>query len=230
MRKLWHALTLALLSLILTVPLSEGATQLSKPTVTLPDQWQLTDEIPYPNSQSNHDPEGAGVVKYENPLNGDLVCIYYEKAQATTYSQEDLENEALTIFERNDLSENRSINDNGVTTFAGVSAGFAVGYTSIDETNVMEIVLVKGDYYMNVYAWYTADSQSEDSVISLVNSIETEGEDLSGSIVLWAAIGATVVVVVVVVFLSRRRRKRTFNKTASPYYLDVPPPPKNSSV
>ena len=228
MEKQRTMLLVLFLIVALLVPSCWAQGDLSKPSVTMPSQWELVEETPYPGVQSNYDPTGAGVEKFANQISGEVVWIFYEKAQVDSLSAEELEYEAMAIFERDDLSETRTIDDSGVKTYSGVQAGFAKGYDATDGTEVMEVVLIKGSYYLNVYAWYVADMESEGIVESLINSISVPGaggDFLGGTTFLIIVTIAVLVVVAVVlaVVLIKRRRKSPPPET-SPYYIPPPPP------
>lgn len=210
----------------MTVPMSRAAESLSKPTVTLPANWTLQSESSYPNEISEHDPQGAGLLEYVDENTYDTILIYYEKAPSTTYSGPDLQAEAEAIFQRD---HTESISDSGFKTVAGVSAGFAKGYDSDYDTYTLELVFVKSNYFFNAYAYYDANTQSEDKVNSLINSISVGGTSLLAASMLYIIIGvvaAVVVVVVVVVLVTRRKKKppqqvMQYNPTSS----SPPPPP-----
>jgi hypothetical protein len=211
----------------MTVPMSRAAESLSKPTVTLPANWKLQSETPYPNEISEHDPQGAGLLEYLDENTYDTIIIYYEKAPNTTYSEPVLQAEAEAIFQRD--HEDEAIIDSGSKTVAGVSAGFAKGYDSDYDTYTLELVFVKSNYFFNAYAYYDANAQSEDKVNSLINSISVGGTPLLEGSMLYIIIGviAAVVVIVVVVVLVTRRKKKTPQQAIqhNPTVSSPPPPP-----
>ncbi len=203
------------------------AQQLSKPTVNLPSQWKLEDETPYPNAASEHDPAGAGKLEYVDQDDFDVVKIYYEKAPNTTYSNSDLEDEAVNIFQReNDLI----IDESGVKTVASVSSGYAKGYDSELDTYTVEYVFIKSDYYFNIHAYYDATSEDENQAKSIMDSISV-GATSPGSLFegtnLYIVIGiivAVVVVIIVVAVAASRRKKKTPQQPVLSAYPPPPPP------
>lgn len=198
-----------------------SAQSLSKPSVTIPSGWQLTDETPYPNAYAEHDSQGAGLLEYQNPTNYDGVMIYYERAPSTTYTSSDLQYEAEAIFSRD---HDISYDESGVMTVAGVQAGYAKGYDSTYDAYVLELVFIKDNYYINAYALYDANSQSENAVMSLLNSIG--GGGLFSGTMLFIIIGvvAAVVIVVVVVVVMKKRKKPAVAQMPPPSYIPPPPP------
>lgn len=208
--------TFALAALPLT-----SAQSLSKPSVTIPSGWQLVDETPYPDAYSEHDSQGAGLLKYQNPTNYDGVMIYYERAPSTTYTSSDLQYEAESIFSRD---HDISYDESGVMTVAGVQSGYAKGYDSTYDAYVLELVFIKDNYYINAYALYDANSQSENAVMSLLNSIG--GGGLFSGTMLFIIIGVivAVVIVVVAVVVMKKRKKPAVAQMPPPSYIPPPPP------
>ncbi len=150
-------------------PVVASAETLAKPTVTLPPDWELVYETPYPDSLSEHDPLGAGLLEYQNLKNQDGVMIYYEKAPTTVYTDAMLKAEAEEIFRLDHFGG--GFNVSGVITVAGVKAGYAEVYVADYDIYDIVLVFIKDNYYINAYAAYNANSASENSVMALLNSI-----------------------------------------------------------
>ena len=98
MKKNLVVLLLVINVVLAFTPVVASAETLAKPTVTLPTDWELVYETPYPDSLSEHDPLGAGLLEYQNLKNQDGVMIYYEKAPTTAYTDAMLKAEAEEIF------------------------------------------------------------------------------------------------------------------------------------
>jgi hypothetical protein len=212
--------------ILIAVPLTEAVTTLPPPTVHLPNNWQQSDSKTYPDAFSEHDPTGAGMLEYTDPTNYDVIKIYYEKAQVSSYTSQQLNEEAVYIFERDDSSATLSVDLNGTTTYAGVSAGFAKGRDDTYAIYTMELVFIKGEYYFSVYALYDDTALSQNNVDSIVNSIDVSGAAAGEPFPwLYVIIGATaaVIVIVVAVMLLVRRRKRA--QQQAQYSYPPPPPP-----
>src|SRR4030042_103102 len=173
-----HLLVILLLATLLVsaIPLAKTAATLAAPTVSLPNSnWEKTDSTPYPDTYAEHDPAGAGMLEYTDNTNYDVVRIYYEKAQVTSYTSSQLKTEAEDLFNEIDSSDTRSLDASGTATFAGVVAGYAEGYDSTEDTYKTELVFIESDYYFNVHTYYDATTQSEDNVTSIINSIGVSG-------------------------------------------------------
>ena len=224
---------LLVILLVSAVPLAKSAATLAPPTVSLPNSnWEKTDSTVYPDSYSEHDPAGAGMLEYTDKSNYDVVRIYYEKAQVTSYTASQLRAEAEDLFNEIDISETRSLDAKGTATFAGVIAGYAEGHDSTDDTYITELVFIKGSYYFNIAAYYDATTQSEDNVESLINSInvsegETDGTSFIGSSTFWVVIIVAIVafVVVIVIIVTVKSRKKKQPQQAPTQYNYPPPPP-----
>jgi hypothetical protein len=61
----------------MTVPIGRATESLSKPTVTLPANWKLQSETPYPNEVSERDSQGAGLSEYVDENTYGVIMIYY---------------------------------------------------------------------------------------------------------------------------------------------------------
>lgn len=208
----------------MTIPMSRAADTLSQPTVTIPSNWKLDSATPYPNSVAEHDPLGAGLIEYSNKDTFDFVMIYYEKS-LQTFAASNLQAEAETIFQRD---HSITMQNSGVDTYAGVSAGYAKGIDS--DIVTLELVFIKGNYYFNVYAYYDNTAQAENQVKSVINSINVAGTsplglDTTMLIIIIGAVAAIIVVVVVVVIVARRRKKPQQSAQPAAQNNFPPPPP-----
>ncbi len=235
-KKTFTFLFVITLVLAAAIPFSSA---LTKPSVTLPADWELTEETPYPEEMSEHDPEGSGMVQYQNNINFDGVMIYYEDSLSLTYTNNQLKSEVENIFERD--HEGYDFDESGIMTIAGVSAGYAKAYDQEYDAYILELVFVKGSYYINAYAFYDANTASENSVMALLNSIggttsptqsggtalpqptETPGGIFSGTnlLIIIGIIVAVVVVVVVVVLLVKKKKPAQIQQQN---YIPPPPP------
>jgi hypothetical protein len=215
-------------------PLITSATTLSSPIVSLPNSnWEKTDSIQYPNINGEHDPAGAGMLEYTDKTNYDLVRIYYEEAQVTSYTSSQLKAEAEGLFNDIDRDDDRSLDSSGTANFAGVVAGYAKGYDSTDDTYITELVFVKDNYYFNVHAYYDATDQSENIVNSVINSINIAGAvgtSFIGSNMFYVVIVVIVVIlaIVVVVLFLMRKKKSLQPQQVTQYSYPPPPPPQPS--
>jgi len=219
---------LFVITLVLAAATPFASSALTKPSVTLPADWELTEESPYPEEMSEHDPEGAGMVQYQNNINFDGVMIYYEDSLSITYTNNQLKSEVEYIFERD--HEGDEFDESGIMTVAGVSAGYAKAYDQEYDAYILELVFVKGSYYINAYAYYDANTASENAVMALLNSIggtasppptQTPDGIFSGTNLL-IIVGLIVAVVVVVVVILVVKKKKPAQVPQQNY---IPPPP-----
>jgi ribosomal protein L40E len=182
---------------------------LAKPTVTVPTNWSLKEETPYPDATTGeHDPQGAGFLNYYDAYTNAFVLIYYESALGVTYSYNDLSDEALTIFQRKPIYP---MEDSGVMDVAGVPAGYVKGHDTEYDLYYLEIIFVKNNYYFDVRCGYAANSPDETDVNSLINSINVGAEGGGfpiGYIIIGVVAAVVVAVVVAVVIILLKRRKK----------------------
>ena len=223
-----HVLAILLLiALMSTVSICQAQT-LSKPTVTIPSGWKLDQQTAYPNGPSEYDPAGGGMLAYVNQAN-DEVRVYYEKAPGTTFTSAALEQEAVSLFNR-DFSD-YTADDSGTVQAAGVPAGYARGYDATTDSYVFDSVFVKNNYFFNVMAVYSVNTQTEQQVSSIIDSISTGGAAILGGSSVFIIVGiiaAVVVVLVIVVMLSRRKKsapQQTQMPQITPANYPPPPPP-----
>jgi hypothetical protein len=196
------ALIVVFCIILLAVPITALAKWLPKPNVDLPDNWFMEQEAPYTDYAAWHDPEGAGYVKYANKEGDGLLYIYYESALGKTYSNDELKDEAIMVFE---ATHEDPIADSGVMTVAGVSAGYVAIYYQ-ENVIYLGLVFVKNNYYFDANAIYST-SEAETEVMSVLNSLDVSAagiplEIIAGSIIV-------VVVVAVVVLILFKKRKNT---------------------
>lgn len=218
-RSVLTLLILSILVISVSIPLCAAAS-LTKPSVSLPNNWELYDEIDYPETQSEHDEEGAGLVEYENKETYDYVMIYYEKAPTTTYTSDSLKAEAVEIF--NCDHTDKTVTESGTKTVAGAQAGFARSYSSTYDTYYEELVFVKGNYYINAYAVYYSDNEND--VYSLLNSINTDNS--LNLLIIIGVIVAIIVVVIVIIFVMRKKKNLPqMQQQVMPESYPPPPPP-----
>jgi len=228
LKKQKFAVMFLLAGLILSaMPLAIAVATLAPPTVSLPNNWEKTDSSAYPNIVAEHDPEGAGMLEYTDNTNFDVITVFYEKAQVSSYSSSQLKTEAENIFEEYDTSDTLSLDASGIATFAGVEAGYAEGRDDTEDTYVTELVFIKGGYYFNVRAYYDATVQSEENVQALINSISVSGlpgDSTSSFPWLYVIIGVAAVVAVIIIVIMFARKKKSAQPPQQPSY-DYPPPP-----
>ena len=212
MKKNLVVLLLVINVVLAFTPVVASAETLAKPTVTLPTDWELVYETPYPDSLSEHDPLGAGLLEYQNLKNQDGVMIYYEKAPTTVYSDAMLKAEAEEIFRLDHFGG--GFNVSGVITVAGVKAGYAEVYVADYDIYDTVLVFIKDNYYINAYAAYDANNESRTTVESILNSISVEGNGdiwgiLGGStLAIIVGLIVTVIVVIVVVVVLKKKKLR----------------------
>lgn len=219
MKKNLIVILLAINVVLAFTPVMASAETLEKPTVTLPTDWELVYETPYPDSLSEHDPLGAGLLEYQNLKNQDGVMIYYERAPDTVYSDAMLKAEAEEIFLLDHFGG--GFNESGVRTVAGVKSGYAEVYVADYDIYDTVLVFIKGNYYINAYAAYDANNESRTAVESILNSIRVEGNGdnwgiLDGS-TLAIIVGLIVIVVVVIVIAIVLKKKKLRIKISQPH-------------
>lgn len=232
MNKLKISVVILLLSVLAgSLPLSYAITNVPAPNVTLPNSnWQLMENKPYPNNVPGIHDEGSGYLEYEN--GNSYVLILYENALNTNPSNNDLTTDAVRNFQAIEtlLAENANsqITSSGITTAAGVTAGFAKGtFTSGDiDLLVEDFAFVKGSVYFLVYGVWDANLQN-DQVLSLVNSISTttSAPVSEGTVVaiVVLVVAATAVVVFLVLYLKVIKPQK--RQPAQFTFAPAPPPP-----
>jgi len=221
MKKNLVVLLLVINVVLAFTPVVASAETLAKPTVTLPTDWELVYETPYPDSLSEHDRLGAGLLEFQNLKNQDGVMIYYEKAPTTAYTDAMLKAEAEEIFRLDHFGG--GFNVSGVRTVAGVKAGYAEVYVADYDIYDTVLVFIKDNYYINAYAAYDANNESRTSVESILNSINLEGNENSWKIISEVILGiirgilttvgivivvAVIVVVIVVAVVLKKKKLR----------------------
>ncbi|MDT8782070.1 MAG: hypothetical protein IAX22_05420 [Candidatus Bathyarchaeota archaeon] len=210
MKKNLVVLLLVINVVLAFTPVVASAETLAKPTVTLPTNWELVYETPYPDSLSEHDPLGAGLLEYQNLKNQDGVMIYYEKAPTTAYTDAMLKAEAEEIFRLDHFGG--GFNVSGVRTVAGVKAGYAEVYVADYDIYDTVLVFIKDSYYINAYVAYDANNESRTAVESILNSISVGGNGdiwgILGGSTLAIIVGLIVIVVVVIVVAVVLKKKK----------------------
>ncbi len=134
----------------------------------IPDNWYKSYEEPLGSFEGEFG--DAGMIEYIDDEDGDVVQIYYERAPDTI--SEPLDVLASYILER-DLGI--VADDSGLMTVAGTTAGYAKAYESYMDVYDLEIVMVKGIVFIDIYAYYDATYEDEAQVSTIINSIEASG-------------------------------------------------------
>jgi len=207
---------------IALIPIALSAESISKPNVSPPENWYLESESPYPQEGGQYDPQGAGLLTYEDGVDYDFVMIFYEKAPTYTLTAAALETKATTNFLN--YHEEYTLDNSGTLTLGGSPAGYAIGYDSESDCNRLEVTLVKNDVYMSIYAYYDATTEDEDQVLALLNSISVkESNGIPWLLIIVPIVVAIAVIAVVVIILLRRRKKPAKPITTTP----KPQPPED---
>ncbi len=220
-------------AILLTLPLSL-ASAITVPSVTLPNSdWIIKSSSTYPTEPAEHDPQGAGLIEYQNQQNYDFIMMYYENAVGSMSGSE-LKADIEHIFARD--HEDTAMTSSGTMTIAGVTAGYARGMDTLDnglQVNVLELAFQKDGEYFNVFAYYDANSESESQAMSILNSITVGGTAQTGadnSLFIYIGIIVVVVVVVVVVLLLVLRKRKPAAQPMAPAYAPQAPPPPPPSM
>jgi len=153
-----------------------SAFALSQPSVKTPSDWYLKSESPYPSVKGIHDPQGSGRLVYDSQDTNAFVDIYYESALNRVYSNSSLVDEAVTLLKE---YENFTANYSGMMTAAGVPAGYASIFISHDNSSLVQLVFVKGNYYFDVVLVYVVGSGHDVEAWSIVNSISVPSPEAS---------------------------------------------------
>lgn len=222
MKKLYRTALLLLAIVVIAVTPFVSAQTLTPPNVSVPSGWRLERQKPYPEAPSEHDEAGAGMLQYVNPQNYDEVRIYYERALSRTFSITELKNEAEHLFDR-DLTD--EIQESGTMQLAGTTAGFAKAYVAQENAYLWDIVFIKDNYYFNIVAYHDANSQSQNDVTYILNSI-SGGSLFSGAItyIIIGIVAGVVVIIVVVALVILRKRKNSAIQLPPQNYTPPPPP------
>jgi hypothetical protein len=131
----------------------------------IPDNWYKSVEEPLGSYEGEFG--DAGLIEYIDDEDYDVVQIYYERAPDTIF--EPLDVLACYILER-DLGI--IADEYGTMTIAGTTAGYAKTYDYDWDVYDMEIVMVKGIVFIDIYACYDATSEDEAQVRAIIDSIE----------------------------------------------------------
>ncbi len=220
MEKSYRTAFLLLLIFSLAITPLASAQTLTPPNVSIPSGWRLESQKLYPQAPSEYDEAGAGLLQYVNSQNYDEVRIYYERAPSKTFSSSDLKSEAEYLFDR-DLTD--EIQESGTMQLAGSTAGFAKAYDDQEDAYLWDIVFIKDNYYFNVLVYHGASSQSQNEVMSILNSIS--GGGLFSGTMLYIIIGVLIAVVLIIVgavVILQKRKKTVIHITPRSY---IPPPP-----
>ena len=176
----------------MTLIKGQATGSLAAPSFTLPSGWSLADQTPYPNYNGpynfdvgNHDPLGRGFLYYNDSTihtifqNATMVIdltnsilIYYENSMGISYTNAQLQAEAQKISpilaNYPSYIGKTPFSDVGITTYGGVSAGYAKAYNSTYGFYEMQVILVTGNYYIDFYAGYAPGY--ENSVTSIIST------------------------------------------------------------
>ena len=134
----------------------------------IPDNWYKSYEEPLGSYEGEFG--DAGMIEYMDDYDGDVVQIYYERAPDTI--SQPLDDLASYILER-DLGI--VADDYGMMTVAGTTAGYAKAYDPDWDVYDMEIVMVKGIVFIDIYACYDATYEDEAQVRTIIDSVEAAG-------------------------------------------------------
>jgi hypothetical protein len=206
MKKSLTVIGCILFCLAISFPIVSCATSISKPTVTLPENWYIESETPYPDEYSEYDPEGAGLIVFWDGVNSDFVMLYYEKAPDYTLTESALKSKAANMFL--EYHADYPLDESGIMDIAGEVAGYAIGYDSEQDWYRLELAFVKNGVFLNAYAVYDATDEDWNEVKSLLDSISIG--DANGGfpwLLIIVPIVVAVVVIIVVIFLLKRRKK-----------------------
>lgn len=134
---------------------------------------KVFDSLPHQFQDSLLLASNAGLIEYTDDVDYDFVMIRYERPpDIVTFEMEEhpegLANEAASIFER-DLGYRPD--EYGMMTVAGTPAGYAKGYDPDFDVYDLQIIMVKGIVYLDIYACYEPTSKDEAQVLSLIDSI-----------------------------------------------------------
>jgi hypothetical protein len=190
------------------IPRAKAADTLAKPIVTLPTGWQIEKDIAYPGAQGEFDPVGAGLLKYISADQNNIMWVYYEKNYANFFSDDSLKNDAVKIYNRDDLSS-AQLNESGVQVYAGVMSGYTIGFNTTSKIIIMEIVFVKENYYFNVKVVsdiVKSTNQDFDEIDSVINSISIPQPPEPYYYIVTAIIIVVVVALTLIILLRRRRK------------------------
>lgn len=149
---------------------------LASPTVeNVPNNWYLSNKDGYGTYEGTYD-WSAGMVEFTDSRDSDIVQIYYEYAPEGGLSSSELESDALFLLEEVlELYEsNLEPNETGIMSISGTEAGYAKRYDPETDCYELEIVMVLGGIYLDIYSYYDATSEDEEQVISLINSISVD--------------------------------------------------------
>ena len=196
-----------LFCLTISFPIVSCASSISKPTFTLPPNWYLDSETPYPDDYGEYDPEGAGSLTYTDGEDFDFVMIWYEKAPAGTLTASALETKAMMMYAT--YHDDKPLDDTGTITIGDVPAGYAVGYIPEAECRALMLAFVINDVFLSAYAYYDFTTfEDEEQVLALLDSISfEESNGIPWFLIVIPIIIAVAVIIVVVIFLLKRRKK-----------------------
>jgi hypothetical protein len=223
-KSLTKIVTCLLFCFVISFPVVLCAESISKPTVSLPEDWYQDSETPYPQAVSQYDPAGSGMLSYTDGVDYDFVTLNYESAPTYTLSDTDLQTKSGLLF--TEYHEEIEVTEVGTMTIGGSIAGYTRGYDPDFDVNYAEIVWVKNEVFLRAFVYYDATPQDWTQVQSLLDSISIS--ESSGSItwIIIALVAVTIaVIVIVVIFLLLKRRK----KPKEPEPVEPAPKPTRKS-
>ena len=156
------------------VSYSLRADQPTKPTVHyVPQDWYLSDDSPYPTFADEVYGTDSGLLEYTDGLDYDFVQIFYGDVPSLLIGREH-DGDALIEVAEAWASAFYEITETGTITVSGQLAGFVKGYDPTVDTYDLEIVFVKGNTCVDIYACYDATAHGDEQVMSLIDSIYLE--------------------------------------------------------
>ena len=138
----------------------------------IPDNWYKTVDDPLGTWEGEFGE--SGMIEYTDDGDGDVLQIFFERAPDTvTVPLGDL---AASIMKR-DLGI--VADEYGPTQVPGATAaGYAKAYDSDYGAYDLEVVMVMGIVFMDIYAFFDATPEDENEVIQILQSIEAPGKGL----------------------------------------------------
>jgi len=148
-------------------------TGLASPIVSdVPNSWYISYELYYGEVEGTYN-WNAGMIEFTDSRDADFVQIYYEYAPEDGLSHNELESDALYLLEEVlDFCEIKlEPSETGIMNIAGTEAGYAKNFDPETNRYVIEIVMILGEVYLDIYSCYDATSEDENQVMSLIESI-----------------------------------------------------------
>jgi hypothetical protein len=162
-------ITGCIIAIIVLVVAAMSCGDLARPMIDyVPTDWSLLSLTPYEEAiyEGEYDDQ-SGLIEYMNEVTYDSIHIFYEQAPEWDFTPSALEQDADDIFQR-DIGY--MPDEIGIMAVAGTTAGYAKGYDSDYDLYDLELVLVLGHVYLDVYASY-ATPEVEDQILDMIDSI-----------------------------------------------------------